>query len=249
MRRARQGLTLIEIIVVIAIVGLFLAISIPAATNAMMVQQTAAAKELAQTYRFLVDEAAMQNVTFRIAYDLDTRSYEIEVGDPNTLIFTDPDKRLEAEAELIDKMSQYTERELEEVDPENEELTELLEKRFSGLDNPAFNDKVEMPGNTYIAWVYTPQYGEPVEPGVDFSEPEDTWALEEGQEHTVVYSYIFPNGVTEHTLIRIATVDDPDDGFTIEVEPLSGRVVLHDEILLPEDSLDWLPDEAPELDL
>ena len=37
--------------------------------------------------------------------------------------------------------------------------------------------------------------------------------------------------------------------MTIEVEPLSGRVLVTHEIVEPEDSMDWLPDEGPELDL
>jgi uncharacterized protein YeaO (DUF488 family) len=60
---------------------------------------------------------------------------------------------------------------------------------------------------------------------------------------------IFPNGTMEPTLIRIVDSDDQEDGVTIMVEPLSGRVEIVEEELELDDWLDWLPDEGPELTL
>ena len=65
----------------------------------------------------------------------------------------------------------------------------------------------------------------------------------------MAYSYIFPNGFAEPTLVRIVDEDDEDDGLTLEVEPLSGRVLLHEEEVELDDILGWLPEEGPELDL
>ena len=48
---------------------------------------------------------------------------------------------------------------------------------------------------------------------------------EEGQPR-VIYSYVFPNGFTEHTVIWLTEKDDPTSGWTIVVEPLSGNVRL-----------------------
>jgi hypothetical protein len=48
--------------------------------------------------------------------------------------------------------------------------------------------------------------------------------------------------------VRIVDADDPEDGWTIEVEPLTGKVNLEPEIVDPEESLSWIPDEGPELD-
>ncbi len=56
--------------------------------------------------------------------------------------------------------------------------------------------------------------------------------------------------MAEQTVVRIADIEDPEDGFTLVVEPLSGRVILHDDNELElEDLLEWLPDEGPELAL
>lgn len=234
--------------VVIAIIGVVLLVSIPAVSNALALQQTGFTNELAQTYRFLHDEAAMRNVTFRIVYDLDKQLYTIEAGDPNTLIFTNPEDLQDYEEEQAEKMSEYTQRELEEGG--DEELNKLMEKRFSGLEDDALNTTVEVPRGSVIQWVYTPQYGEPVEMERDLREAteEELEDLDE-EDRNLVYSYIFPNGFTEHTVIRVQDEDDADDGMTIEVEPLTGRVVVTDEIIEPEDSFEWIPEEGPALDL
>ena len=142
-------------------------------------------------------------------------------------------------------MSRFTDRELEEGAAQD------LGDRFQGLDNEAFRSEVELPGNSYFAWVWTPQYDEPIEPQVDWvgGDEFDPEEVDPDEGPTIVYTYIFPNGHTEHTVLRIATIDDPADGFTLEVEPLSGKVHMHDEPFDIEDSLSWVPEEAPDLDL
>ncbi len=37
------------------------------------------------------------------------------------------------------------------------------------------------------------------------------------------------------------------DGFTIEVEPLSGNVKMTGELLAWDQAIDWIPDEGPDL--
>ncbi|MFT5582676.1 MAG: type II secretory pathway pseudopilin PulG [Cognaticolwellia sp.] len=244
-------MTLIEIMVVIAIMAVVLGVGIVSMSGVLGLQQTGATKELAQTYRFLSNEAALKNVTFRIAYNLDARSYKIEVAAPDALVFTDPEKREEYEELMQEKMSDLQGLEnFEDMNLSDDEL-ELLEgsRRFEGMDDAALNTEVTLPRGSYFAWVYTPQYPEPVEPQMDFSDPDydpDGEALETPR---IVYSYIFANGHVEHTLVRIAAIDDPQDGLTIEAEPLSGRVEMHDEDFGVEDSMSWLPDEGPDLDI
>ena len=62
-----------------------------------------------------------------------------------------------------------------------------------------------------------------------------------------VFSYVFPNGQAEHAVIWLVSDDEPDDGYTIEVEPLSGAVKLHNELIDFEDSFEFVPDEAPDV--
>ncbi len=236
-RAARAGLTLVEVLVAIAIVSLIVAVSVPSLNAIFDVQMTGAAKELALSYRYLRDEATLRNATFRVSYYLDQNGYRIEVGDPNALIFESAEAREKFEDDLEGELKRYTERQIEEG-----EANEVLEKkgRFDGLSDQALDTQVQMPTGTRIAWVWTPQYDDPVEPSEDPPEDEDDPGV-------IAYSHIFNNGFVEHTLIRIEDEDDPEEGFTIEIEPLSGRVHLHNELKEPRDIVAWVPEEGPEI--
>ncbi|MDP2314456.1 MAG: prepilin-type N-terminal cleavage/methylation domain-containing protein [Pseudomonadota bacterium] len=232
-RRLRSGISLIEIMVVIAIMAVVLGIGIPSLAGIFDLQQRSAARELAMTYSFLVNEAAMRNVTFRIAYNLDAGTYQIEVGDPNTLVFSDPETRAAYEAEREKEMKRGDKK---KEGAEGEEESDALQ-RFAGLTSPGFQSKVTLPSNSMFAYVYTPQYDEPQTPSEEAPETE--------ADQKIVYSYVFANGISEHSVVRIVSIDDPEDGYTIEVEPLSGKVSVDSEETEIGASMAWIPSEAP----
>jgi prepilin-type N-terminal cleavage/methylation domain-containing protein len=232
-------MTLLEIMVVLAIMGILIAIGLPTLQSMLGVQERGAAKELALTYKFLLNEAALRNVTFRIAYNLDAGSYKIEVGDPDTLIFGDPQSRQDAEDERMKALKKYSKKDIEEG-----KADELDAKtgRFAKLDLPGFQTDVSLPDTCQFAWVYTPQYSEAQTPS-DSAPTENAKDTDEGPK--IVYSYVFANGVAEHTVVRIVSMDDPEDGYTVEVEPLSGKVSVESEERDIGASMAWLPSEAP----
>lgn len=242
-RQRRRGMTLMEILIVMAIIVGIFGIAVPSLQGIFGLERAQAAKKLASTYNYLREEAGLRNVSFRIAYDLDLHTYSVQVGDPNTLVFSTAEERIEFEEELQDELARYTQREIEEG-----EAREIQEKRgrFQGLEgDTTLPTRVELPAGTRFGWVYTPQYEDPVEPrDVDFDEEFD-----EEEEHRLVYSFIFPDGYMEQTLVRLVDEDDEENGLTIEVEPLTGRVLIHEEEVLPEDLREWLPEEGPELRL
>jgi hypothetical protein len=220
--------------VVLAIMAVVIGIGVPSLAAIFDLQQRSAARELAMTYSFLVNEASMRNVTFRIAYNLDAGTYRIEVGDPNTLVFSDPASRAEFEADREKELKKFTKKEEEEAAGEQADPLD----RFSGLTAPGFESQVQLPSNSMFAYVYTPQYDEPQAPSEDPPEtPED---------QKIVYSYVFANGVAEHTVVRIVSIDDPEDGYTVEVEPLSGKVSMENEATDIGANMAWLPSEAPD---
>lgn len=233
---ARAGISLIEIIVVMAVMAVVLAIGLPSLTALFDLQQRAAARELAMTYSFLLNEASMRNVTFRIAYHLDEGYYQIEVGDPDTLVFSDPESRAAYEEEQEKEMSRFSDK--TPAEGEEPEESDAL-KRFAGLTAPGFQTKVQLPNNTLYGFVYTPQYGEPMTPS---EEP-----IESPEDARVAYSYVFSNGMAEHTVVRFVDADDPEDGYTVEVEPMSGKVSVESELTDIGASMSWLPTEAPEI--
>jgi len=238
-RRPRRGLTLIEVMVAMAILMAVVAVAIPSLQGVLDLQQRGSAKELAQTYTWLIDEAKLRNVTFRITFNLDRNTWKVEVGDPNTLVYSTPEERLAAEEAEKEKMARFTKRELEDGHGDAEVLTED-ENRFVGLDDPAFTEGGELQGGAVFAYVYTPSYGP------DGKRPSEK-APEEASEESVAYSHIFPAGSTEQTVIRIVDADDPEEGWTVSVEPLTGRVELSPDVIDPTEVLSWLPEQGPEL--
>lgn len=229
--RARSGLTLLEILVVLAIMGGLTAVAVPSMNALFDLEQRGAARDLAATYKFLVQEAAMRNVTFRIAYNLDDNTYTIEVGDPDTLVFSNPEARARFEEEREDQLKMFTKDAREEAEAEDERKT-----RFAGLSMPGMEGKVALPGNSAWGFVYTPQYTEP-----------QVWEEKKNEDDPpkIVYSYVFANGEAEYTVVRIVSIDDPEDGYSIEVEPVSGNVRVEGDLIEIGQSLSWLPSEAP----
>ena len=168
-------MTLMEVMVVIAILVVLIGVAVPAISSLLDLQLRRQARDIVMTYQRLHDEAILQNVSFRIGYDLDNNTYTIEAGEPGALIFDNPDDREEWEDQLDDE------------------------------------------GNVV------------------------------GKQR--IWTYIFPNGFTEHTVIWVVDADEPENGYTVEIEPLSGAIHLHGELVDWDDSYDFVPDEGPELAL
>ncbi|MFH1469712.1 MAG: prepilin-type N-terminal cleavage/methylation domain-containing protein [Pseudomonadota bacterium] len=234
----RSGFTLVEVMVTIAIILLILGIGIPSMAGLLGLQQRGVVHQLATTFAYLRDEATLRNVTFRIVFDLDKRSWTVQAGSPDATIFENQEDREEWEEELESRLSRFTEREIEEgAAKELEDQT----GRFQNLEDITLDAQVELPGGSAFAWVWTPQFEEPQEPHAE--------APEDPEENTIVYAHIFPDGQMEPVVIRIVDEDDPDDGWTLIVEPLTGRIHLENTLVEPEDLFEWLPDEGPEMPL
>jgi len=237
-RAARRGLTLIEILVALAVMALVAAISIPTLEGLLALKQRSAAKDLAQTYTWLLDEAALRNVAFRMVYNLDRSTWMIEAGDPSTLVFSNPEAREEHDEKLEDAMTRYTKREIAEGEAED---IEEQRGRFVGLGDIAFKSAQTLPNGTRFSYVYTPQYEEE---GIT---PTEDGPPDEEEEDRIAYTYVFPDGTAEHTVIRIVDEDDESEGWSIEVLPISGDIRLTPDLVDPSESMEWIPDEGPEI--
>ena len=64
----------------------------------------------------------------------------------------------------------------------------------------------------------------------------------------IAYTYVFPDGTAEHTVVRIVDEDEETEGWTIEVLPISGDIRLTPDLIDPSQSMEWIPDEGPEID-
>lgn len=235
-RHRRGGMTLVEIMVVIAIIVVVSGVAIPSMALLLDLQQKNAVTQLATTFAYLRDEATLRNVTFRIAFNVDRHQWKVEAGSPDATIFATPEERENWEKDFVDQIDRFTEREIEEGAAED-----LMDQtgRFEGLTDVTLDTEVELPTGSRFAWVYTPQYGDPVAP---MEEPPEDPALDQ-----IVHAYIFPDGQMEFTMLRIVGDLDEDDGYTLVVEPLTGRIHVENDDLDYREMYDWLPEQGPEI--
>lgn len=267
-RTDRRGLNLLEIMLVVAIVVAVFSVAVPIGTSVMGLREKRAATQLAGTWSLLRDEARLTNRTFRLAFHLDEGFYEVEVGDANSLLFATPEERVAYEQELAEAMERTPDalqggsgpppgaggllggmgamlglgggapQESTILDSSGQRLTV---QRFETLSD-RFHKRFDLPAGLLFSGVYTPQYGEFVEPsGAD---PAD---LEE-HEKTIVYAYVLPNGFAEHAVVHIARVERPDSGYTVEIEPMTGKAGVRPGLHDFEDRFDFIPDQAPQMD-
>ena len=239
-------MNLVEIMIVVGILMALIAVLVPMVGFALSLDQRDAASRLALTYERLIDEAMLRNVTFRIAYHLDDNYYQVEVAESAALLFAEPEARLEFEAALQEKLERKPKRRFAKVDEDagmdvDEEGLALDEANFAAVQEK-FLKRFDMPSGTRISGVYTPAYGDFQEPSGD--DPEDL----EDEEKIVVYSYILPSGIAEHTVVHLTNIEDDRRGYTIEVEPMSGNVFVDYEVRDWRDRFDFVPEEGPDLD-
>lgn len=222
-------MSIAEVMVVIALGLALIVIAVPTVSSLFMLEQRGAARQLAIGYEQLHDEAMMRNISIRIAYHIYDNKYVIEAGPPDALIFDNAEAREEWSEVYADRLESMDE----------EKRAAILSKQPFQKFNAKFKTEFSLPRKAIFKGVYTPQYGEMVmreeEPGEEAVK--------------IVYSYIFPNGFMEHTVVQIVDPGDLEDGFTVEVEPLAGKVTLHPTLIDWEDSFEFVPDEGPELSL
>ena len=226
----RRGLSIMEVMVVIAILIGMVVVMVPAINTLLQVQERRAAKQLVMLYQRLHDESVLRNRTFRMVYDLDANNVKVEVGLARAVIYTDNEQRERYEEELARRIAL--------MDDEEKAAYERRRQPFEKLQ-ANFDDTFDLPASLVFGGIYTPQYGKLM------TKDELPDSPEEGTRQ--IFSYVFPNGFTEHTVIWLQDRDNPESGWTVVVEPLSGNVHLHGELIDWEDTIDDIPDEGPDL--
>lgn len=228
-------MSLLEVMVAIAAMLLLFAALAPSLSGFLGLDVQSAASKLAHTYGRLRDEAVMRNLTFRIVYYPNEGRYVVEPGEPGALISASPERREAYEEEVRNKLRNMSEEEQAEWYRTRKQPFESRKGANGSLD-------VKLPSGVAIGGVYTPQYGEYIRPGDKVGDGDEDEPLQ-------VFSYVMNSGFTEHTLVQIVQISNPDEGYTIEVEPLSGVVILHNELVEIRDIREDLPLEGPDLPL
>jgi type II secretory pathway pseudopilin PulG len=263
-RRARRGLNLVEVVVAIAIALGLLTLGGMFFQNLSGAKEYSAVKTFVGQVKLAQQQATIENRVYRIAFELDLGTYSIEAGDAEALTFRDAEQRIEAEKKVADSMgSKKGEDELQKLiacararqeDPNRScgEIDELdpdqalamLEAEsgegFAAVNDQFFSATVELPASVRLNGVYTPAYGE-------YQRPSDDDDIDE-EDRVRAFTHIFPGGMTEHTVVQFVREGYDDFGYTVELEPLSGKITV-DTVVRDWDEREYeIPDEGPELD-
>jgi len=126
---------MIEVIIVVTLLAALLAISVPALRASTGANLRQAGTELASTLRYTYQEAALTNVSMRLAYDLDNNTWWVEAADGEALMFRNRDEK-DAFAEFMDRKRESDERVREEserrkVGAKNEQ--QIMQEIFGDL--------------------------------------------------------------------------------------------------------------------
>jgi general secretion pathway protein H len=240
-RSGQRGFTLIEIIIVLAIVGLISTLSVGGFRSLARSDLRSESAHLAGAMRFLFDRASTTGKTHRLVIDLEANRYWAETTDDKFFIPRDvetPDQTRKREADeaqedeekrlAAEKAASTAAADLfgsssttssglpmdSSYDPSKLEVGEFRPKRarFAAFKETALKP-VTLKKRVVIRSVYTPRSTEPLTTGR-------------------AYIYFFPLGQTEAAIIELS---DPDGEtvYSLVAHPITGRVRVYNQEVKP----------------
>jgi general secretion pathway protein H len=231
--RRAHGFTLIEIIVVLAIVGLIMSLGIKGFRSLAKSDLRASASHLSGAVRYLFDRASTTGKNHRLVLDFEGGRYWAEVSDDKFYIPREAEspealrRREELEAQEDEEKKLKREKEAaaaasssspssssdSSFDLSKLEVGEFRPKRARFA---AFKEMALKPvklKNVVFRSVYTPRVTDPVTAGR-------------------AYIYFFPLGQTEPAIV---TLSDPsgETVYSLVVHPITGRVRIYNQEVKP----------------
>ncbi len=140
-----KGFSLIEILIVIALLALITAVGIPSINNAFRTSKESFARKMAITLREARDRAMLTDKLVRLRIDLDNQEYWLEEAPSNYLLPKPPERGL-------------SERE-REAQKQKEESTFRLLKEIT-------SEKVKLPNGLKLVEVISPRSKLPMKEGI-----------------------------------------------------------------------------------
>lgn len=198
----RRGLTIMEMLVVIAIIGAMMGLGIGLVQISFDLDLEKASRELSSAMRYIASESARTGDIYRLVIDLDEEKYWVESAPnaPETLTL------------LADEQAPGEERRDEKVDeegesPEGEEAALAPPEGFSPAEDILIKAKRLAP--VFAKDLFVAHLGEK-------------------QEEGKASIYFFPNGSTEYAIVNLS--DEEETVFySIEINPLSGKTKIRNE--------------------
>jgi general secretion pathway protein H len=139
-RRTARGFTLVELLIVVAVVALLAGLAAPAVGTVTGANARKAAGELAGAMRFLFDSAALRHATCRLALDLDAGAWWAECAPGATAIGRGEEDERELERRFSDEKSA--------------ELRRLLARSEFGRFEDRLVERRELPGRAGFGAVH-----------------------------------------------------------------------------------------------
>jgi len=136
-RNIERGFTLIELVIVVAVIGLLALLAAPALGTITGANVREAAGQLAGGMRYLFDTAALRNTKCRMALDREKRTWWAQCCDSATVAVGDDAKAAEREEEELARRF---------PDEKDEQVRKLLAKTALGSCTD-LGDKRELPGH------------------------------------------------------------------------------------------------------
>ena len=256
-RRSQRGLTLIEIMIVLAVMGMMVSMLVIGFGAGRSAEISRTTTQVANTIRYGFDKARVNGQYFRLVLDIDSGTFSLQAAeDAMYLPATDRDG----------KILEIDERDLEEQAQRDQRAEQSFNR---SVQSAAYRDGTggggDDGGDTDGGFdVYKPQARKvPRRKPPLFSSFEDEnslssiakpFKLPEGVKIVYVRTaddlepitkgeasiYFFPRGRTQKAHIQIASEDGKDE-YTIKLEPLTGRVTVVDgleDLVLPDDPND-----------
>jgi general secretion pathway protein H len=231
-REASSGFTLIEVVIVMAIVGLIFSLGIQGFKSLNRSDLRSSASRLSGSMRFLFDRASTTGKVHRLVLDLEGARYWAEVSDDKFFAPRDSEspeaarRRETLEAEEDEEAAIKREKAEKETaerygssakdssfDMSKLEVGEFKPKRARFA---AFKDLVLKPvklKNTLLRSVYTPRVDEPLTSGR-------------------AYIYFYPLGQTESAIVTLSDKDG-ESIYSLVAHPVTGRVRVYTEEIKP----------------
>jgi general secretion pathway protein H len=189
-----DGFTLIELVIVIAVMGILAAAALPALNAVTGANARAAAGELAGAMRYLFETAALRHETCRLAIDIDGGAWWAECTKDRFTLSREKasaQRREEDDEDLADRFP----------DERDADRRRLLARAKFGQFSDRLARKRTLPGSVRFDDVWSEHQREPFGRGM-------------------AYVYFFPQGRTEEARVP---VKDGDTAYTVVLQPFTGR--------------------------
>lgn len=222
-RSPESGFTLLEIIVVLAVIGLVMGSAVRGFRSLVKSDLRAGAAQVSGMMRFLFDRASTTGRMHRLVIDLAQNQVWAEMSDDRYFIprerETDLSREMDAEKEKKRDDAEKKQQESMAASPAAAAQLQLMPQAFEPKRArfASFKETKLRPvalKTVKLIDVYTPRLAEPITKGR-------------------AYIYFFPMGQTEPAMIHLGDKKG-ELVYTLVVHPLTGRVRIYNEDLKPQ---------------